>query len=229
MKQQDIQMQKAKNVIKILLLLLSINCFSQIKLEGTYKSNKGNVLYLFDTDGVFNMKTFETTHGQLNGYAKGHYFIIKDKLILNYDLTELREKSYNKSRSFINTKNSIQVKLNIYNFKKEPLNNIQIWSSPNYKSSESDKNGVALLKFEKQNKRIMIEVSGEYFVKESIYIDTNLNYEIDVFLSSNEVYNLSHPLAYKNDKIEYEILKLSKDSIKLKKGKHTFVWKKKSN
>ena len=57
----------------------------------------------------------------------------------------------------------------------------------------------------------------------------NLNYEIDVFLSSNEVYNLSHPLAYKNDKIEYEILKLSKDSIKLKKGKHTFVWKKKSN
>jgi len=220
-------MQKAKNVIKILLLLFSLNCFSQNKLEGTYESNKGNVSYVFDKKGFFNMKTFETTHGQIKGYAKGHYFIIKDKLILNYDLTELRENSYHKSRNFINTKDSIQIKLKIYNFNNKPLNNIQIWTSPNYKSSESDKNGVALLKFKKQKNRIMIEVLGEYFVKDYIYIDTNLNYEIDVFLSKNEIYNWLHPSAYKNDKIEYEIIKLSKDSIKLKKGKDTFVLKKK--
>lgn len=214
-------MHKEQNVIRfnsllLLLLICSVSfSFSQKKLKGTFMSND-NAKYIFSSDNVFKIKYFESSHGQLKGYAKGHYQIKNDSLILISDLTKLKEGSYHRLKSYSNSKDSITINIQINNFDNKPLENIQVWSYPKYKSTESNDKGFATLKFKKGKEKIQIEIVGEFLVKDIIYLDTSQNHEIDVFLSRNEVYNWFHPTAYKDDVVKYKILKFSKEEIKLK-------------
>lgn len=240
MKQKEIQTLKVINVRRVLILIgliCSINIgHSQTKIVGTYVLGTNSppvhgavtTNYTFYKSGLFEKNTFGQG-GKIN-YGKGHYSIKNDSLILNFDLTELKENSFHKSKVYYNSTDSLQVKLHIYDFERKPLYNIQVWSAPIYVSAESDENGIAILKLKKrkQKEKIMIEVVGEFFVKDQIYINANANYEIDVFLSKNEAYNWWHPRAFKHDIIKYKIIKSSKEEIKLKTQKGTMLLRKKN-
>jgi glutamate formiminotransferase len=171
-----------------------------------------------------NNEIFEYHSGASLGddkFGKGHYQIKNDSLTLNYDLTEIRYESYFKAQKYFNTKDSIQVNLNIYDFNKKPLYNVIVYSYPNIQSTESNQEGVAFLKLKKGNHKDKIElhIYGSFWSKQIIYLDSEANYNIDVFMSKSVIEGFTHPKAIKHDIKKYEIVKFTDNYIKLKNEK----------
>ncbi|CAM1359551.1 hypothetical protein [Tenacibaculum xiamenense] len=216
---------KGKNVTKILLFCLLVffysnNCFAQKKIEGSFILDYS--LKDFSTNLVFYPNgIFEYNHSGDLGlleFGKGEYFIRKDSLMLKYNLTKLRENSYFKTKTYFNNKDSISVKFNIYDFSKQSLNRIQIWSFPNYKDTETNKEGEAFLNFKKKSFKevAQIHIDQVGFDKLIVYINLDRNYEIDVFLNKTETYEY-HPKALKNQVEKFKILEITDKNINLKK------------
>lgn len=217
-------MLKEQNVIKLLLSVtlfcLSINLYCQKKIIGKYSS-----LMLYQ--GYYNSfdfnenEIFEYHSGADLGddkFGKGHYQIKNDSLILNYDLTKLKQESYFKIKKYYNSKDSIKVNLNIYSFDEEPLYNIIVYSFPNYQSTESDKQGVAYLKFKKglYKAKVELHIDGEFWAKQVIFLNSDTNYNIDVFMNKSVIQGFGHPKALKNQIIKYKIIEHTNNFIKLK-------------
>ena len=226
MKLLEIQMQRGRNVKKVILFIVLISSMnfghSQEKIKGVYMTSNGIAEYNFSTKSIFEMKIFEGIHGALNGYAKGHYFIKNDSLIFNYDLTKLKEESYFKSRKYFNYKDSITISLNVYDFNNKPLNNIGVFAYPNSVLTLTNVKGNAILKLkkEKQEKEITLNLNGDSFAQLTIPVNYKVNYIIDAYLSKSKSAGFGHLKAYKNNVDRYKILATSKDSIKLYNGKY---------
>lgn len=216
-------MQKEQNVIKILLTVvvfcLSNNFYCQKKIIGRYSSlmaHQEHYNYFdFNENGIFEYHSGASL-GE-DEYGKGQYTVKNDSLILNYNLTELKYESYFKAKKYYNSKDSIQVNLNIYNFNKEPLNNIMVYSFPIYKATQSDKKGTASLKLKKQSHKdkIKIQIEEIFLAKQVIYLDGDSNYNIDVFMNKSIV-QFGHPRSIQNQIIKYKIIEYKDDFIKLK-------------
>lgn len=215
-------MPKEQNVIKLLVILLItasiVKLSAQEKIEGKYSVPIifAYKYYVFNNNG-----TFEYHSGASLGdseFGKGHYQIKNDSLILNYDLTELANESFFKAKKYYNSKDSIEIKLSIYNFKKEPLYNIMVYSFPNYQSTDSNKQGAAFLKLKKgaYKDKIKLHVEGEFWAKKIIYLDSNSNYDIDIFMSKSKIQGFGHPKAIKNQVLKYKIIEQSNDFIKIR-------------
>lgn len=238
MKQQG-KMQKGKNVKKAIILvglICSINLgYSQKKLEGVFAICSGIVdngeclKFQFFKNGIFK----RNTTGELSeiDYGKGHYFIRNDSLVLNYDLTELKEESYFKAKKYYNYKDSITISLSVYDFNKKPIYNLGVYSFPKYKSTESNKKGKAYLRFKKQKikEKIALYLEGEFLAKQIIYLDYDANYIIDAYMSTSEIPAFGHLRAYKNQINKYKILKISEEEIKLKTQNSFLLLKKRKD
>lgn len=177
--------------IKVWVIVISCNSlFAQKEIKGTYIKKENN---FFSSYTFFQDKTFEYFSGGDLGaefFGKGHYKITNDTLILNYDLTTLRDKSYHKSKEYYNNNDSIAVKINVYDFNLKPLtNSIQAWSYPLYKETEVDKLGELFFKFKKEKEKITIHLVGEEIEQYVIYLLTDKNYEIDVFMKKIALHN----------------------------------------
>lgn len=234
MNKKIIAMQKVLIANKILfLLLVSIfynKLYSQSKIIGKYSSlmlHQEHYKYFdFHENGIF-----EYYSGASLGddeHAKGHYQIKNDSLILNYDLTELKYESFFKAQKYYNTKDSIEVNLNIYNFNKVPLNNIMVYSFPNYISTESNKRGFAFLKLKKSNQKekIKLHVDGSFWSQQIIYLDSDANYNLEVFMSKSVIEGFTHPKAIKNEIIKYKIIENNENQLKLQKDNKLIILKK---
>ncbi len=227
-------MQKEINVKKILclsLIVLLVNfSFSQNKLEGKYKVeyqlNDFSGKYVFTGEGVFSSENYGDIG--LISFGKGHYFIKKDSLILDYDLTNLEEESYFKSKKYYNYKDSITINLNIYDFQNKPIRNVVVYAYPNSKSKESDEKGNAILKFKKQQvkNKIELHLDGEFLAKQIIYIDPKANYIINAYMNKNKIIDLGHPKAIKNEIVKFKIIEITEQHLKLKNGKQKVTLKK---
>lgn len=130
---------------------------------------------------------------------------------------ELKEESYFKAKKYYNFKDSIQIKLNIYNYNHEPLYNMQVYAFPKRKSTESDKNGLAVLKFKKEKRKdkLEIHIDGEFLAKQIIYLDFDINYNIDVFMNESVIQGFGHPEAIKNQIDRFKIIEISEKYIRL--------------
>lgn len=217
-------MQKELNVIKFFLtvavLFVISNLYCQKKISGRYSNLMLNQEY-YNYFEFYENGVFEYHSGADLGddeFGKGHYKIENDTLILNYNLTELKEESYFRIKKYYNSKDSIQINLNIYDFKNNPLDNIMVYSFPIYKSTESNKNGISTLKFKKglPKEKIEIHIDAEFWSKQIIYLDLITNYNIDVYMSSLVKGGFSHPKALKNQIIKYKILEYKDEFMKLK-------------
>ncbi len=228
----EIMMPKGKSVKVLLFLIGFISsipfCFSQKKLKGVYKVkyelNDFSKKYSFNENGGFSSESYGNLG--LIEFGKGHYTIKNDTLFLNYNLTKLKEDSFHKSKKYYNSKDSIQIRLNIHSSNNiKPLFNVQIWSFPEYKSTESDKNGNAFFKFikEKRKEKIEIHIDGKYLAKHIIYIGFEANYDIEVFMSKSDVVGFGHTKALKNEIIKYEIIEINNRFIKIKKNEQNLI------
>lgn len=214
-------MQKVQNVIKFCLIIFILSVFKvtgQQKIQGKYATPLifAYKHYVFDENGIFKYESGADLG--INEIGQGHYTIKNDSLVLNYDLTELKEESYFKAKKYYNSKDSIEIKLNIYNYNHEPLYNMQVYAFPELKSTESNKSGLALLKFKKEKRKdkLEIHIDGEFLAKQIIYLDFDINYNIEVFMNESVIQGFGHPEAIKNQIDRFKIIEISKKYIRLK-------------
>lgn len=235
-------MPKEKNVprriVFFIFLFYSILNFSQDKIIGNYllNNNPSNVIkggggvftfYKFYKDGIFKRQTSGEL-GQID-YGKGHYFIRNDTLVLNYDLTELKEESYFKSKKFYNYKDSIRINLSVYDFNNNPIDNIGVYAYPNNLLVSTNKKGKTVLKLKKEKFKngITLDLDGDGLARLTIHIGYSANYFIEAFMSKRSGPGFGHLRAYKNQIIKYKILKHTKDAIILETNNNkTYILKK---
>jgi len=231
MKQLEIAMQKGRNVARALIILsicigTYIPVLSQSVLNNTYYycdgviDNGTCILYTFEKNGIFK-KDVKGELGKTH-YGKGYYQIKNDSLILNYNLTELKTNSFHKYKTYINDSDSINLSIKVFDLSEKPRSNIEVYSSKDRYGALTAKNGLAQLNFKKQAGSKKIEVSNICCGNHSIIIDTKLNYEIEVYLTEGS----NKPKAIKHEIVKYQILKLNKNQLKLKKGEQTVLFKK---
>lgn len=95
-------MLKVKNVVSILakvtFFFYSLSIYSQRDIEGIFSVDYGIkdfvTRYHFFDNNIFYMESAGDLG--LTEYGKGHYLVKNDSLILNFDLTELKENGYHK-------------------------------------------------------------------------------------------------------------------------------------
>lgn len=216
-----------KNILSLVLTFFLINLsFSQNNLEGKYelkfKLNEFSEKYNFTKEGVFKHENYGDTG--LISLGKGNYFIKNDSLILNYNLTELKEESFYKLKKYYNSKDSILVELKISDFNKNLLYNISVIGDFESRyGTLSDYEGKAFLKFKKKKGVQKITISDLCCGNYSFYVDTELNSKIDIYLSKG----FQKPKLIKNEVKKYKIIEITKEYIKLKDRKKEFILMKK--
>lgn len=216
MKQKEQQMQREQNVIKFslffLLFIISTSIFSQKFIEGKYiiKDGIGDfaTICIFNKNGIFKEEAFG--HLGVESYGKGHYYIKKDSLILNYDLTDLKTNDYHKYKYFANQKDSIKIRVSIRDMNNKPLSNISILNFKNKIDYKSNSNGIIQFSLRKEKKKIELHIVNDALGYD-FFIWTDKNYEIEVFLRQG-----NYAIPYKNQISKYKILKLTKEELKLR-------------
>ncbi len=220
-----IQMQKEPNV-KCIITILIVFYFSNFsfsqenKIEGiycaSYKLKNFSTYYAFK-DNIFEYK--HSGHTGLIRYGKGEYEIQKDTVILNYNLTEIKDNSYHSSKKYYNNKNYIEIRLRFFNLKHKPLKNITAWSKNNKEYKSVNNEGLIIFNFRKeQNSKDFIEINitgdnDNYFYR--FHVNKKENQEINVYLS-NQLSFFDSPKAVKHQILKYKIIKEGKKIIQLK-------------
>ena len=220
-------MQKVQNVNRILFLFfllgISNSMFSQKALEGRFVGNTN--WYQFHTDNTFDYADV----GELGTerYGKGHYTLSKDSLILKYDLTEAKCPGYHIIKTYQNLRDSIDIKLNIYDFDKKPLPNTKVllFKGNGKDSGMADIDGKVRLTVEKNNETSTYLM---FYYNDTMYkipeIDLYLSYEIDVFLSKiSFIEPFEKGYAIKDAIQKYKILKNKKDYLELQQPDGTIL------
>ena len=207
-------MQEEQNVIKFLLfffLMCIFNVSAQKKIIGKYSFIDGTGYffenYSFDKSGLFDHKK----GGDLgvSSFGRGHYLIRNDSLILNYNLTKLKTNDYHKFKYYLNNKDSISVRINIYDLEKNPVYGTAIAVFSKKLLKRSNKDGAVEFYLKKEKQQIEFNVSNIGFGYD-FSIWKNRNYEIDVFLNTD-----NYGVPYKNQLIKYKIIEQTDKLLKL--------------
>lgn len=220
-------MRKEQIAINFIIIFLSVSSlFAQsTKLKGDYLYRDGTG-YFYQKFSFLENNIFKYKKGGdlgVSSYGNGHYKIKNDSLILNYDLSELKYESYFKAKKYFNSKDSISIKIKALDFNNQPLKKIMIYSFPEYKSSDTDENGVAHLQFKKGDykKKIELYIDGSFWSRQIIYLDSDTNYELEVFMNKSVIEGFTHPKAIKNQIIKYKIAKQDDKNLILVHNKDT--------
>lgn len=204
------------SVIKFLIFLYPVILVAQDKLEGKYNILDGTghftTIYNFTSNGIF-----EYEHSGdlgLEKYGKGHYFIKKDSLILNYDLTEPKLYGYHKSTQFINSSDSVTVKIKVFDLEKNIISNHSVGNIELKNKTRTNSEGVAILKFKKENKQYNIRVANYYRKAYEVDINTLNNYYVEVYLRAEPYIQF----AMKDEVEKFKIRTRNDSVLKLDKG-----------
>lgn len=222
--------KKEQNVkeflILFLIIILSASVYAQKKISGTflidYELMDFGRSFSFENNGTFNTESSGSLG--VESYGMGHYLIRNDTLILNYDLTKLKENSYHKYKFYDNLKDSILIRVNVLNLKNKTLSGVLVASIKDRYGVKTDENGIVFLKFKKQKGQKKIDISSLCCESYSLFINSENNYEIEIFLKEE----FSSPIAFKGAIVKYKILKLTKEEIKLK-TENSFLLLKRKN
>ena len=215
-------MQKEQNVKKLIMITLLILftglVYSQKKLDGSYSFfatiQEHYSYYEFNKNGIFEYHSGASLGD--NEFGKGHYYIKNDSLILNYDLTKLEYKSYHKIKEYYNSQDSINLKVKVSDFKGRPNINANVFITEERIGDVVDNNGFVILKFKKERKNFILDISNLGYEGYKLKLSRLKNYEIEVFLR----YSSTVSKAVKGDIFKFKILEITTGEIKLQKGKN---------
>ena len=221
MNKKGIVLLKELNVIKFYLsfltfLVISQLIYSQSTLKGKYSSlmpyQEHYNYFKFSENGEFEYHSGASLGD--DEFGKGHYQIKNDSLILNYDLTELKTNSFHKYKTYSNDSDSINLSIKVFDLSEKPRSNIEVYNSKDRYGVLTDKDGFSNLSFKKQAGSKKIEFSDICCGRHSFTIDTTFNYVIEVYLAEGS----NKPQAIKDQIVKYQIIKNSKNKLKLKNG-----------
>ncbi|MFD0834671.1 hypothetical protein ACFQ0I_02760 [Mariniflexile aquimaris] len=226
-------MQKAQNVINvfiyILVLTLCNNLYAQTNLNGTFCidyaiKDYGECLN-FKNDSIF-IHRYGGDMGT-EGYGKGEYSIIGNKLILNYNKSEPLNLGYHTSKIWTNSKDSINVNFKFFDFDSTPLPAVNIiykdsLSKYGYSGVAANEKGIAVFKLKRDRTNLQFKISNLGFRQYEFSIDKNYNYSISVFLQKDgsglPILNQIDTLVINKKRPKYFV-------VKNKNGSQT-TWKK---
>lgn len=211
-------MLKEQNVIKFLstvtFFCLSVNLYCQTEIIGRYSSVMLYQEYYKYFD--FNKKgIFEYHSGASLGddeFGKGHYQIKNDSLIFNYDLTELKYKSYHKAKEYYNSKDIVTIKVIVKDFKGNIMTNTNVYIKEDKIGHILGEKSFVNFKLKKEKKGFFLDISNLGYDSYKLKLSKLKNYEIEVFLKKASTISR----AIKNQIIKYKILEYTNDFIKLK-------------
>ncbi|GIM52199.1 hypothetical protein CAPN004_12290 [Capnocytophaga cynodegmi] len=220
-------MQKVQNVNRILFLFfllgISNSIFSQKTLEGRFVNNTN--WYQFHTDGTFDYADVGELGIKKEG--RGHYTLTKDSLILNYDLTDIPFSGYHLTKSYVNSKDSIDINVSVYDFDRNPLPNSQVFltEGAGKKHMLTDKNGKVKLTIKKEKIEDFLTIIYNYECMHHIpEIFFQNNYDITIFLTKKPFTEpFDRGKAIKDEIKKYKILKNKKDYLELQQPNGTIL------
>lgn len=199
MNKDPIEMQKGKNAIKnivlVLILTIAYQAFSQIeKLNGTY-SNLASLqehynYYVFDHNGKFDFHTGASLGDDY--FGKGTYKTIENLLILDHNKTEPIEIAHHVSKIWINNLSTIDIHFRFFDFNSTPLPFVNViykdsLSKNGYNGIVANKAGEAELTLTKENKELNLVISNLGHSQYKFTLDKKYNYDISVYLQKEGV------------------------------------------
>jgi len=211
-------MPKEQNVIKFLLTVtifcMSSHLYSQKQIIGKYSSL---MLYQehYNYFEFYKNGMFEYHSGASLGddeFGKGHYQIKNDTLILDYDLTELKHKSYHKAKEYYNSKDLVTIEVIVKDFKGNINTNTNVYIQDDKIGHILGENGFVTFRLKKEKKDFFLNVSNLGYESYKLKLSRLKNYEIEVFLRQSPIVSR----ALKNQIIKYKIIEYKDNFIKLK-------------
>lgn len=215
--------------IYVLVGMLCYNSNAQTNLNGTFCID-------YAMKDFFNCLTFQTEknfkyeYGGDTGmfeYGQGKYKFMGNRLILNYNKTEPQKIGYHVSRIWTNSKDSINLKIKIFNFDSIPLPYVSVayedsLSKCGYSGVATNEKGIASLNLKRDKTNLQFKVSNLGFKQYEFTIDKNYNYTISVFLQK---VGDGLPLLNQIDTLYIAKIKPKYFTVKNKDGRVT-TWKK---
>ena len=235
MNKMAIQIQKEKNVInRIMLILLALyfsNIYSQNILKGTFcidyimKDFSDCLTFKEDNTFIFN---HSGDTGTLE-YGEGEYKFIDNQLILDYNKTSAKKLGYYKLAIWENNSDSINLVVNVFNKQtKEPIKYANVFykdstNKTGYTGSSANEKGIAKLRTIKNKNIIELNVVYLGFLEQKINLMRNKNYMIEVYLKevSDEA---GIPILNQIDTLEIVKMKPKYFTVQNKNGKIA-TWK----
>ncbi len=175
-----IQMQKEKNAIKIISVLIILfvldKAYSQEQLNGNYSSlaqfQEFYDFYNFNKNGVFEYHTGADLGDDY--FGKGEYKIENDNLILNYNKTSPLKLGYYLTEIWTNNKDSINVNITTITLDKKPAPYLSITFSDSLAKNgvngiATDRDGSGSITFKKDRKNINLSLTGVGYCKLPIF------------------------------------------------------------
>lgn len=225
--------KNATNIIASLLIIFSITSSFSQNIDGEYcldyKIKEHSNCYYFRSDGTFVM----TKRGNMGTTSKGsgHFSIDNSILNLKYDLTKPDERSYYRWQNYYNTKDSVNVKVEVRNFTNEIIRDAQVWirSGDKIYESTSDSNGKSTLVMPKKDSSIQgkLVIENSFFKRLIINLELDANYTIRAYLSPTNSIGFDGPKFIKNEIESFEIIEAEAETLKLKKDGMYYTIKKK--
>ncbi len=217
-------MRKVRNVnsflfLSFFLLGTCLSASAQEKMMGDFYvknwdlSGEHWAKFSFSADGEF-----EYVNGGdigISDYGKGHYNQFKDSLILSYDLTDVRIKGYHIAKPYTNHKDSVEVKLSVFDFDKKPLSNVHILLSGDGRRIEKETNntGKTFFSYKAEEGTVRVSLTYNYESVYSFDLYADKCYEVDMYFS--KIPDTDIGFAIKNTVQKFKIQKIKKDFIEL--------------
>ena len=189
-----------------------------------YPGDYSNCL-TFETDRNF---TYEYSgHLGVLKYGQGEYKFTDNQLILNYNKTEPIKIGHHVSEIWTNNKDSIYLKINIFDFDGLPLHAVSViykdsLSKYGYSGVASNREGIALINLKKDRTDLDFEISHLGFNIYKFSLDKNYNYNISVFLQKD---GDGLPILNQIDTLEIIKRRPKYFTVKNKNGSET-TWRK---
>ncbi|MEE9406694.1 MAG: hypothetical protein V3V28_01340 [Polaribacter sp.] len=223
-------MKNAINILLIILVsLLYSKTYSQNSLNGTYcrdyTLNDFGKCLKFEKE-IFNY--IHSGHNGINESGNGEYKISSDIIVLNYNKSEIRKKSYHISKIWKNNKDSINVVFEFLDFENKPIPYVNVFYKDSllkkgYNGFVASKEGFVSYKLTKEKEVFEFSFSNIGFEQYKILIDKNFNYLISIFLERE---GIGTPIKNQIDTLNIVELKSAFFKVKEKNGKIT-TWRKK--
>ncbi|OEY71906.1 carboxypeptidase-like regulatory domain-containing protein [Salegentibacter salarius] len=200
-----------KNFYTFLLVGYTVFSFGQNKLEGIYcvDNPTGDFFECLEFKG--NGFSFEEGgHGGIHSYGSGTFDQTDKYLILNYNQTKPLELSYHKLKFWINSNPVIDLKVNAMDLKGNKIRGANIFVSNSKYGVVADTLGYGQLKLEKKDQNLELIISYLGYVRETIQLRQDFNYEIDVYLKEG---SMPTPILHQTDTLK--INQYKKDSFEV--------------
>lgn len=213
--------QKAQSVSKKWLLMLLFFCacfysFSQRIIEGKFLVSSS--WYRFHSNNTFEYA--KTGELGVYRYGKGHYTIMNDSLILNFDLTDVKYTGYHIIKSYQNLKDSVNIRVSVCDLDRNQLSDVQVFmhNAQGKSSMNTDERGLSKLSVKKEDKISYLTIIHNYECMHQIpNIHLSLSYEIEVYLTKIPFMEpFERWYAIKDVVKKFKIRKFREDYIELK-------------